>query len=838
MKPSWIANGFFTIQDLELGNMTPERYRMIGELFHAALAVESGERASFLERECASDEELRREVESLIISDQQPGDFIAALSSEISTQEMANQQSAVVGHTINQYKITSHLGTGGMGEVYCALDTRLARNVAIKVLSSASGGDADGLARFRAEARAISSLNHPHVLVIHDIGEIDGRPFIVTELVEGQTLAARLSAGPLPMQEATAIATQIAGALAAAHARDIVHRDIKPQNIMIRSDGYAKVLDFGVAKFLSSDSKLVSDELTRPGLVVGTPRYMSPEQARGEPVDARTDIWSLAAVLYEMLAGRPPFLRESVVDTLHAIIHEEPPPLWGSPAVAALDGVIHRALSKKPTDRYSSADEFARAIRAVDTQVETDELHTHVLTRLIVMPFRLLRPDADIDYLGFALADAIASSLSGLRSVTVRSTLAATRFQSDALDIKMIAAETDVDAIVTGTLLRAGDRLRFSAQLIAAPAGNLLWSHTGHIALKDLFALEDDLTRQIVESLAAPLAEREGERVNPDVPANARAYELYLRANHSFWHPRDWTIARELYQECVRLDPRYAPAWARLGRCLRLTAKFEATSPNDVRTNLQSADESFQRAFAINPELPSAHSLFTALECDLGRAGAAMTRLLEQVRGHSSDAELYTGLVYACRYCGLLDESVAAHERAMRLDPNVQTSVINTFWMKADYEKALDEHLTGTSYVLGLTLATIGKDNEAIRYLGSSTGNQNARPLLRFLEGDWDGARQALDELLPINPDAESHYYLARLLVPLGDIEGALREFERIVDMGFFCLPVFTRDPWLEPVRGLDRFQEILRTVEARHTKARDDFNQADGGRLLGLLTA
>jgi serine/threonine-protein kinase len=815
--------------------MTPERYRLIGELFHAALEVESDERASFLERACASDEELRREVESLIISDQQSGDFIAALPSEMATQEMSTQQSAVVGQIINHYKITSHLGTGGMGEVYCALDTRLARNVAIKVLSSDIGSDADGLARFRAEARAISSLNHPNVLVIHDIGEIDGRPFIVTELVEGQTLAARLSAGPLPMQEATAIATQIASALAAAHARDIVHRDIKPQNIMIRSDGYAKVLDFGVAKFLSSDSKLVSDELTRPGLVVGTPRYMSPEQARGEPVDARTDIWSLAAVLYEMLAGRPPFLRESVVDTLHAIIHEEPAPLWGSPAVAALDGVIHRALSKKPTDRYSSADEFARAIRAVDTQVEKGESHTHVLTRLIVMPFRLLRPDADIDYVGFALADAIASSLSGLRSVAVRSTLAATRFQSDALDIKMIAAETDVDAIVTGTLLRAGDRLRFSAQLIAAPAGNLLWSHTGHIALKDLFALEDDLTRQIVESLAAPLAERESERVNPDVPANARAYELYLRANHSFWHTRDWTIARELYQECVRLDPRYAPAWARLGRCLRLTAKFEATSPNDVRTSLQRADESFQRAFAISPELPSAHSLFTALECDLGRAAAAITRLLEQVRGHSSDAELYTGLVYACRYCGLLDESVAAHERAKRLDPNVQTSVINTFWMKADYEKALDEQLTGTSYVLGLTLATIGKDDEAIRYLGSSTRNQYARPLLRFLKGDWDGARQALDELLPINPDAESHYYLARLLVPLGDIEGALREFERIVDMGFFCLPVFTRDPWLEPVRGLDRFQEILRTVEARHTKARDDFNQADGGRLLGL---
>jgi serine/threonine protein kinase len=237
--------------------------------------------------------------------------------------------------------------------------------VAIKVLSPAIGSDADGLARFRAEARAISSLNHPHVLVIHDIGEIDGRPFIVTELVEGQTLAGRLTAGPLPIQEATAIGIQIASALAAAHARDIVHRDIKPQNIMIRADGYAKVLDFGVAKFLTSDSRFVSNELTGDGLIIGTPRYMSPEQARGESVDARTDIWSLGAVLYEMLAGRPPFVRESVVDTLHAIIHEEPAPLSGSPAIAALDGVIHRALSKKPNDRYSTAEELVRACKQV-----------------------------------------------------------------------------------------------------------------------------------------------------------------------------------------------------------------------------------------------------------------------------------------------------------------------------------------------------------------------------------------------------------------------------------------------------------------------------------------
>ena len=816
--------------------MTSDRSQRLQELLQTALDHGSQGRAAFLDRACGEDHSLRKEVEALITFHEDAKTITEAPASD-SPIPISPEQTSLVGQSLGSYDILSKLGAGAMGEVYHAWDPKLDRPVAIKVLAPAIATDKDGLARFRAEARAISSLNHPHVLVIHDIGEMEGRPYIVTELVEGQTLAARLTAGPLAVPEAIAIGIQIASALAGAHARDIVHRDIKPQNIMIRADGYAKVLDFGVAKFMASDSSPASPELTRPGLVIGTPRYMSPEQARGETVDARTDIWSLGAVLYEMVTGRAPFVRESIVDTLHAIIHEEPAPLWGSPATAALDGVIHRALSKNPGDRYATADEFGRAIHAVDAQIDTAEApRAHVLTRMIVMPFRMLRPDAEIDYLGFALADAIASSLSALRSVTVRSTLVAARFPPDAIDIKAVAAETDVDAIVTGTLLRAGNRLRFSAQLIAAPAGNLLWSHTGQVALTDIFALEDDLARQIVESLAAPLAERESERLNPDVPANARAYELYLRANTSFWHPSDWTIARGLYQECVRLDPRFAPAWARLGRCLRLAAKFEATSPLQVRTNLDQANEAFERAFAISPDLPSAHSLYTALECDLGRADAAMTRLLTHVRGHSADAELFAGLVYACRYCGLLEESVAAHDRARRLDSNVQTSVINTYWMKGDYEKALDDRLTGTSYVLGLTLATIGKTDEAIRYLGAATVNQYARPLLRFLEGDRDAAQLAVDELLPINPDSESHYYLARLLVPLGDIEGALREFERIVEMGFFCLPVFATDPWLEPLRGLDRFQEILRKVEARHREARVRFNEADGARLLGLL--
>jgi serine/threonine protein kinase len=821
--------------------MNPDRWQKVKEIFHAAINREAGDREAFLSNACGADQTLRHEVESLIAEHEKDSSFID--SPAYAAEFPANDHELKAEQIISHYRVLSKLGSGGMGEVYLAHDTRLGRKVALKILPTEVAADRSRMIRFLLEAKAASALNHPNILTIHEIDKTESGHFIATEFIDGETLRERMRRAAFTANEALEVSAQIAAALVAAHQAGIIHRDIKSENVMIRADGLVKVLDFGLAKLTrvgASDpegaTQIPSD--TQPGVLMGTVAYMSPEQARGETVDARTDIWSLGAVLYEMVAGRPPFARESIVDTLHAIIHEEPAPLWGSPAIAALDGVIHRALSKKPADRYANADDFGRAIRAVGAQIDTSESpKAHVLTRLIVMPFRLLRADAEIDYLAFALADAIASSLSVLRSVTIRSTLVAARYPADAIDIKTIAAETDVDAIVTGTLLRAGDRLRFSAQLISAPAGNLLWSQTGQVATTDLFALEDDLARQIVESLAAPLAERESERLNPDVPANARAYELYLRANNNFWHPRDWTIARELYQECVRLDSRFAPAWARLGRCLRLTAKFEAASPDEVRANLNQADEAFARAFAISPDLSSAHSLYTALECDLGRADAAITRLLTHVRGHSADAELYAGLVYACRYCGLLQESVAAHGRAKRLDPNVQTSVINTYWLKGDYDEALDDRLAGTSYTLGMTLATIGKTDEAISYLKESTVNQYARPLLRFLEGDRDAARQALNELLPVNPDAESLYYLARLLLPLGDIEGALREFERIVEMGFFCLPIFENDPWLEPVRGLARFQEILRKVEARYRVARGRFNEADGARLLGLLT-
>ena len=357
--------------------MTPERHRLIGELFHAALEVESGERAAFLERACSSDEELRREVESLIISHQQSSDFIAAPALEVAAKVMANQQSAVAGQTINHYKITSHLGTGGMGEVYGALDTRLGRDVAIKLLPVAFSTDQDRLRRFEQEARAAGMLNHPNVLTIYEIGAHDGAPYIVSELLTGETLRERLHKAPLPLHRVVDFALQIARGLAAAHDVGIVHRDLKPDNLFVTRDGRVKILDFGLAKLRPAPADIntkVSTRLlgTAPGVVMGTVGYMSPEQVRGDEIDHRADIFAFGAILYEMLAGRRAFEGDSAVEVLNAILKEEPPEISESKRKVppALLRVVRHCLEKHREERFQSMADVAFYLEALTAEAD------------------------------------------------------------------------------------------------------------------------------------------------------------------------------------------------------------------------------------------------------------------------------------------------------------------------------------------------------------------------------------------------------------------------------------------------------------------------------------
>ena len=574
-----------------------------------------------------------------------------------------------------------------MGVVYAARDDRLERPVALKTMMLLAH-DETARKRFWREARAAASVNHPNVCQIYEIGEEEsGELFIAMELLEGEALADRLRRGALSVADAMPIGLGMLAALSALHARGIVHRDLKPSNVFLTPHG-VKLLDFGLARPAPAGAKTrwgSLSELTRTGMVLGTPRYMAPEQVTGEGLDHRSDLFAAGAILFEMLAGRPAFGGRNVVDILHATLHEQPPALTGSPAVVAVDRVIRRALAKRPADRPLSADVMAEELRGVRGASGDDTpALARALTRLVVLPFRVLRPDPETDFLAFSLPDAISTSLSGGGSLIVRSSAVAARFAGEAPDLKALAAEADVDRVVMGTLLRAGDQLRATAQLVEAPGGTLLTSHTVQSSLGDLFRLQDDLAQRVVDALALPLTGGAGSPT-PDAPHNARAYEMYLRANELARTYDGLPEARDLYLRCLELDPTFAPAWARLGRAYRVIGKFiDGSVDSDAL-----AEEAFRRALEYNPRLTIAHKFYAHLEADIGQSRPAMERLLGEATRHGNDPELFAGLVHACRYCGLFDQAIAAHGEARRLDPNVPTSYEQTILMTSDIDRLL-----------------------------------------------------------------------------------------------------------------------------------------------------
>jgi len=743
---------------------------------------------------------------------------------------------------IGRYAIARKLGEGGMGIVYAARDERLERSVALKTMSSFSN-DEMARKRFWREARAAASVNHPNVCQIYEIGEDAGELFIAMELLEGEALAERLRRGPLSVSETVPVGLGVLAALSALHARGIVHRDLKPSNVFLTPHG-VKLLDFGLARPAVEQSFSTVTELTRSGVVMGTPRYMAPEQVTGEAVDARSDLFAAGAIIFELLAGRPAFGGGNAVDILHATLHEQPPALTGSPAVAALDRVIRHALAKRPVERPASADAMAeelRAVRGVDGD-DTTAL-ARPLTRIVVLPFRVLRPDPETDFLAFSLPDAIATSLSGIGSLIVRSSATAARFAKEAPDLKALAAEADVDRVVVGTLLRSGEQLRVAAQLVDAPGGTLLTSHTVQSSLGDLFRLQDDIARRVVEALSLPLA---GGIASPTpAPPDARAYELYLRANELARTYGGLAQARDLYERCLEMDPRFAPAWAHIGRCHRVIGKYvEATPDSEAR-----AEEALRRALELNPRLSLAHKFYAHLEADIGQAPRALVRLLGEANRHGNDPELFAGIVHVSRYCGLYEHSQAAHAEARRLDPNVFTSLEQTLLMTGDIERLLAVErstvLAGADdgiRVIGLGLAD--RRDEARRALLNMRQTPPRIPVFQtwteYLMAwlDRRPADMVLDPSafgsLKIQDDPEAVFQEGWLLCDVGEHERGIGYLQRAVAKGYFVAPTLSNSRAFDALRSDPAFQALLTQADAGRQQALAAFREAGGERLLG----
>jgi serine/threonine protein kinase/tetratricopeptide (TPR) repeat protein len=742
---------------------------------------------------------------------------------------------------IGRYVIERKLGQGGMGVVYAARDERLQRTVALKTMSAVAR-DERAHKRFWREARAAAAVNHPHVCQIYEVGEDQGELFIAMELLEGETLAERLLRGPLSVSATMPIGFGMLAALSALHARGVVHRDLKPSNVFLTPHG-VKLLDFGVARLDLERSAGAATELTPTGMVIGTPAYMAPELVSGE-ADARSDLFAVGAILFEMLSGRRAFDGSTPMAILHGVLYDHPPALTGTPAVAAVDRVIRRALAKRAADRPGSADAMAGELRAVrGADGDDTAAMARALTRLVVLPFRVLRPDPESDFLAFSLPDAIATSLSGIDSLVVRSSAVAARFAGEAPDLRALASEADVDRVVVGTVLRSGDQVRAAAQLIEAPGGTLLASLTVQSSLGDLFHLQDDMARRVVDALALPLAGR-GSGPTTAVTPNARAYELYLRANELARTYDGIARARALYQECVELDPGFAAAWAHLGRCHLVVGRYIEESP-DSETQAEAA---LRRALDLAPRLSVAHKFYANLEAGMGQAPRALLRLVAEAHRHGNDPELFAGLVHACRYCGLYEESVAAHAEARRLDPNVPTSVEQTLMMMEDVERLL---------AVESPLVVAGADDGIrIMALGLAGRRDEARGLLRGLGrgslipafhswteylAAWLDRRPAdmaarLSELnrLKIQDDPEAIFLEGWLLCDAGEHQSGLEHLRRGVAKGYSAFPTLAASRHVDPLRGDAAFQALLTEAEAGRRDALAAFREAGGERLLG----
>ncbi|HEX7295726.1 MAG TPA: serine/threonine-protein kinase, partial [Pyrinomonadaceae bacterium] len=580
--------------------MTPERWQQAKELFRRALEQKSDDRSAFLEQACNGDEDLRIEVESLLASHDESDSFIEMPVAEAVAEVFSEPTESLVGRRLGHHQVLALLGRGGMGEVYLAQDTRLNRRVALKVLRSASVSNQEASERFWREARAAATLDDPHICAIHEITEADGYCFIVMQFVEGETLAAKLKRERLTLREVVNVAVQVANALAVAHEANVIHRDIKPGNIIVNNKAHAKVLDFGLAKFDSPDvgsTTEVSDakSLSKSGAIMGTVPFMSPEQVRGKKLDARTDIFSFGATLYEMSCGKKPFDRESDAEIISAILRDEPS--WMEVPVA-LQPIVKKCLRKDVDARYQIAKEVWADLVELQRQLEsapdrsseladsrfadngavsrTDSrpgnprsiIHkisrhrvavaivlTTVLTAIIilglrryltpqnsetrietiaVLPLRSLAPETDDQYLGLAIADSIIAKISQMGNLTVRPTSAVRKYTNH--DALQSARELHADAVLDGTYLRINDRLRITVNLLRVSDGASLWAETFDQRFTDIFAIQDEVSQQIAQRLRLTTTPTQQARLKRRNTSNPDAYSYYAKGMYHFYN--------------------------------------------------------------------------------------------------------------------------------------------------------------------------------------------------------------------------------------------------------------------------------------------------------------
>ncbi|HEY0546399.1 MAG TPA: protein kinase [Pyrinomonadaceae bacterium] len=782
------------------------------------------------------------------------------------------------GTRLGRYEIRSPLAVGGMGEVYLARDIELERTVALKILKEDAASNRQRMRRFMQEARAVSALNHPYIVTIYEIGEAVGAHFIATEFIDGETLRQRIKRGRLKLDEAIEVGIQTASALAAAHAAGIIHRDIKPENIMLRHDGYVKVLDFGIAKLeeqTTGHHPAEPEAPTRPlfptdeGMVMGTLRYMSPEQTRGLEVDARTDIWSLGVVLYEMITGRAPFDAPTRSDIIVSILERPAAPLATlSDVPTELERIVSKTLAKNKEQRYQTIKDLAidlrqlkqrldvitemERARAVETSVEMARAtgntssstsganpaparrstRRKAIDSLAVLPLVNASRDANTEYLSDGVTESIINSLSRLPKLRVMARSTVFRYKGREVDALEAGRELGVRAVLLGrVVMESADRLVIKTELVDASDGALLWGGQYDRKLTDLFAVQEDISREIVGHLSLHLTGAEKKRLAKRSTENAEAYQAYLKGRYHLNKFTDEGLKKsiEFFREASDIDPNYALAYAGLADCYYRLSNM-SLAPREAMPKVKAAA---MKALELDETVAEAHVSLALVACwyewDWKRAEQAYRRAIK-FKPNSATAHQRFGVYLSMM--GRLDESIEKLTRAQELDHltlKINVNLGATYFYARQYDRAIeqcrktlliDPSFVGALCLLGWCYEQLGRHDEAVGQLRKAAEISDLPEVTAMLGHAYavadrrDEARGVLDKLQELSEERYvTPYYRGAVCAGLGELEEALAWLEKAYQERDEWLLHLKVDPKFDPLRDDPRFAEMLKRI-------------------------